>query len=182
MSKYQVKGVDQAAINAELRKEFGSTVTRADLLAWREKSGIDPKWIRRNDALRVGRGLYNIPDGETPVARPPAGARLAKHERAVLPTPFDDGHYDGDGDADAPSKPKRAKRVRKGDPEDPQALINMPDYDPTIGERAAPVYVRAWLCEDRNCVGRKPDIESVTEPVCECGQKMFRHSWPKKAR
>ena len=178
MSRFKCKGVDQAQVNAELRKEFGETATRQELLFYRERTGIDPKWIRRNPAARTGRGLYRIPgDGEV-VAQAPVGARLAKHERAVIATPFDDGEYDGD----APAEPK-AKRGRKR--ADDNSLIERDDYDPSIGERAAPLIIHAWVCEDRSCVGRKPGAFYPAEgvkPTCECGSPMMRHSWERKTR
>jgi MoxR-like ATPase len=52
---------DRESVNADLRAKFGATITRADILKYRKQTGINPTWIRRDDSLRVGRGLYRIP-------------------------------------------------------------------------------------------------------------------------
>lgn len=189
MNKFRSKGVDQEQVNAALVARFGSTVTRQELLQYREETGIDPKWIRRNDACRVGRGSYQIPTGKGstpagPIAVAPAATRkMGKHERVVLPTPFDDGEYDESAEDAAPVEGKKRGRAPKVDAMD--ALVNQPDYDPTIQERAMPVFIHAWICPGDNCPGRKrgdffgPDMSA---PKCECGTEMVRHSWTKKTR
>lgn len=179
MSKFKCKGVDQTAVNAELRQMFGETATRQDLLAYRERTGVDPKWIRRNPAARTGRGLYRIPGATDAPVQWDSGVRMGKHERPVMETPFDSGDYDGD------AAPKPAKRGRKA-ADDSTAEFNRPDYDPTIGERAAPQIIHAWICENRECVGRKPGdflpADGSVKPTCECGSPMMRHSWERKRR
>lgn len=182
MSKFVCKGVDQDKVNAELRGMFGATATRQDLLAYRERTGIDPKWIRRNPAARTGRGLYRIPDGEvdanisadgpTMAPRSTPTRKMGKHERAVLPTPFDDGAYD---EPAADEKPKRG-RVKE-----PVVVIESV-------ERPAPVFVHAWVCTVEACPGRKPGTfwikkdDDLIPPTCECGGEMKRHSWAKRTR
>ena len=56
-------------VNRDLRTRFGATVTRAQLLDYRTETGIYPTWIRRDEANRIGRGVYRIPteDGSLPV-------------------------------------------------------------------------------------------------------------------
>jgi len=174
--------IDQAAVNAELRKQFGSTATRAQLLDYRSKTGIDPKWIRRNAACRIGRGVYEIPDGTTPdvpVRREAKRDKVPAGERAVLPTPFDDDTYDGDA-APVEDAPKRRGRKHK---EEGPSLIDAPDYEPAIQERAAPQFIHAWVCKGEGCPGRKPGSfygPDNSAPICECGAEMARHAWTKK--
>jgi len=184
MAKFKCKGVDQATVNADLRERFGATVTRQDLLSYREETGIDPKWIRRNAECRTGRGLYSVPGADAaPSAAWVASPRMAKHERPVMETPFDSGDYD---DTDAPVvKPKRGRKAASD--ESAQSVVNQPDYNPLIHERDTPQFIHAWVCDNRGCVGRKPgefypaDDKTVT-PTCECGSTMSRHSWTRKTR
>jgi MoxR-like ATPase len=58
--------VDIAAVNADLRTRYGATVTRVQLFAYRDETGIYPVWIRRDESLRVGRGIYRIPTDSDP--------------------------------------------------------------------------------------------------------------------
>src|SRR4051812_1352530 len=98
--------MDKAKVNAELRKLFGDTVTRQQLFDYRAKTGVYPVWIRRDESLRVGRGLYRIPGADVTETRP------------VLPTPFDEGLYD---DAPAPAKkapPAPVAAPEKSEPRD----------------------------------------------------------------
>jgi hypothetical protein len=175
--KYTSKNCDQAKVNAELREMFGAEATRQDLLSYREKTGIDPKWIRRNPAARTGRGLYRIPgeDEVTPAFTPaPAATRkMGKHERAVLPTPFDDGAYD--------ETPEVEETPKRGRVKESVAVIESV-------ERPAPVFVHAWVCTAEACPGRKPGTywvkkdDDLVPPTCECGAEMKRHSWAKRTR
>lgn len=85
------KHVDQHAVNADLRTRFGDTVTRAQLFAYRDETGIYPIWIRRDEANRLSRGLYRVPTSahaSTPVkAKAPAAAAapLVKRVETVSP-------------------------------------------------------------------------------------------------
>lgn len=198
MKKYVIKGADQTATNADLRARFGATVTRQELFQYREETGIFPEWLQRDPALRAGRGCYHVPDSgisEDNVTAAPVVVRPvpkyakkdkladSKAEHAVLPTPFDDGAYDEPATEpvepeDVPKKRGRAKKVEE--PEVPEA----PKTD-----RPADVFVHAWVCDDKKCVGRKPGTFYVTKPdgllappMCECGSSMSRHSWAKKRK
>jgi hypothetical protein len=203
--RYKCAGVNQDEVNADLRARFGETCTRTQILDYREETGIDPRWIRKGSACNIGRGLYRIPGGTgEPVAPRPVAPRPAKREkvtgeRSVIPSPFDDGAYDepesvtsdeltgdsGDNTSHVTSKPKRGRKAKAGAADDPQALHNQSDYDPSIGERAKPVFIHAWICPAENCPGRKPGSfypEGGGAPKCECGTEMVRHSWAKKAK
>ena len=183
--RYQCAGVNQDEVNAELRARFGDTVTRAEILAWRDESGIDPRWIRKGTACNIGRGLYRIPGGDGSVVPVDVPApRMARREkvsddsdsRSVIPSPFDDDTYDEPAE-DAP-KPKRGRKP-KAPAEDKLAGRTL-DVN---GEIPAPVFVHAWICDaraDKHCPGRKPDFARGPDdapPVCECGSTMSRHSW-----
>jgi hypothetical protein len=170
-------------------------------MSYREETGIDPRWIRKGKACNIGRGFYRIPGGtgevperlEMPKWIPPLrSAKSAKREkvasdvRSVIPSPFDDGAYDEpetDTENVAPVKAKRGRKPKSGGEDDPQAVQNHPEYDPSIGERAAPVFIHAWICDARasaHCPGRKPGnfyAENGAPPKCECGSTMSRHSW-----
>lgn len=73
--------VDTAAVNADLRARYGSTVTRVQLFAYRDETGIYPVWIRRDESLRVGRGLYRIPTD----AHPAPTRRVSKSDPKPSP-------------------------------------------------------------------------------------------------
>jgi hypothetical protein len=171
----KISSEKQAEVNAELLKRFGSQASRSELLEYRTETGIDPKWIRRNPACRIGRGLYAIPGASmnvVPVSTPTR--KLAKHERAVLPTPFDDGAYDTPTDENP-----FAREPIKDTPRPTPDAIDARDevYVPTQ------VYITAYICLDTDCPGRKNakfvDPEGP-DPKCECGSGMRRHSWAKK--
>lgn len=183
--KYICSKANRDEVNAELRARFGDTCTRAEILQYREESGIDPRWIRKGKECSIGRGLYRIPGGtgEAPVAAPmPKMAKrekVSKNEvRSVLPTPFDDGAYDEpEAEVEVAEKPKRGKKAQPA--EDKLAGRELD----ANGEIPAPVFVHAWICDariEKRCPGRKPDIarsEEGAPPVCECGSTMSRHSW-----
>jgi hypothetical protein len=162
-------------------------------MEYREETGIDPRWIRKGSTCNIGRGLYRIPGGTgEPIVSRPVAPRPAKREkvasdvRSVIPSPFDDGAYDepeAETEDVAPVKVKRGRKSKLGAADDPQAMQNHPEYDPSIGERGAPVFVHAWICDARataHCPGRKPGsfyAEDGGPPKCECGSTMSRHSW-----
>jgi hypothetical protein len=152
MRRRSAPDIDTHAVNEALRALHGDTVTRQQVLDYRDKTGIDAKWIRRNEACRIGRGVYRIPGG----ASAPAGESVDFSQRTVMPTPFDD-------DATVISRPAKI------------AIDPMPAVEPE-----APRFVHAWVCSDRECVGRKPGNFYPADgsmPVCECGKDMRRHSW-----
>jgi len=75
-------------VNADLRAKFGATITRADILKYRKQTGVNPTWIRRDDSLRVGRGLYRIPGANytpttAPSGRTPRVSRASVSDRLV---------------------------------------------------------------------------------------------------
>lgn len=61
----RTSSVNRSTVNATLRGRFGSTVTRQQLKAYQEETGINVAWIRRDESLRVGRGVYRIPGGSS---------------------------------------------------------------------------------------------------------------------
>lgn len=84
---------NREAVNADLRAKFGATITRADILKYRKQTGVNPTWIRRDDSLRVGRGLYRIPGANytpttsTPTGRTPRVGRASVSDRLVPTAP-----------------------------------------------------------------------------------------------
>jgi hypothetical protein len=51
-----------ASVNADVRKIYGETITRAQLFDYKKKTGIFAEWLQKGpEAHRVGRGLYAIP-------------------------------------------------------------------------------------------------------------------------
>lgn len=58
MTKTEAK---RNAINADLVKRYGTVVTFADLVDYKNQTGIDPLWIRRDPENKVGRGTYRVP-------------------------------------------------------------------------------------------------------------------------
>ena len=79
-------------VNADLRKIYGATLTRADLFEYKAKTGVFAEWLQKGpDAHRIGRGLYAIPDAEgkydsaaiLPVKGKVKGAHYAAPERLV---------------------------------------------------------------------------------------------------
>ena len=171
MSEYKTD-VDHAEINAALRARFGASVTRKELLQYRDETTIDPVWIRRNPDCRSSRGTYLIPGENAPAA--PARKTPKSSERTVLESPFASGEYDG---TPAPVEPAVE------DADTPTPIFE------SVAERPAPIFVSAWLCLDPNCVGRKPGtfymkdaVGDLIPPVCECGSAMHRHTWTRKTR
>ena len=186
--RYKCSGLDQAAINAELRERFGETCTRAEIMQYREDTGNDPRWIRKGQACNIGRGLYRIPGGTDSDSAPAPMPKLAKREkvvkddepigddRSVISTPFDDGHYD----EDAPVAEK-SKRGRK--PKEEAVTFGTGRTLDEAGEVPKPEYVHAWICDariEKRCPGRKPSTAYGPDdaaPMCECGSTMTRHAW-----
>lgn len=73
----------QTAFVAEAKSRFGEVVTRADILALAEEMGAaKPRFIYKNEALRVGRGSYRLPT-ETTVSVPTPAPAVAKVAPAV---------------------------------------------------------------------------------------------------
>jgi hypothetical protein len=55
--------VDRNDILRKLRAEFGDTVTRADLLTFKERHAIGfPYWLTDDKANQISRGLYRVPE------------------------------------------------------------------------------------------------------------------------
>lgn len=72
------------AVNAALRAKYPSgTVTRAQLLDYKKRTGDYAVWIRRDPSLRVGRGVYRIPGADY---TPATETRTAKRTRKVAET------------------------------------------------------------------------------------------------
>ena len=52
------------SVNADLRTRYGTSITRAQLFEYKNETGIFAEWLQKgNEAHRIGRGLYAIPDG-----------------------------------------------------------------------------------------------------------------------
>ena len=87
MMKNEVK---RAAVNADILLTYGPLVNRAQLAAYKKKTGINAVWIRRDPANRAARGIYNVPVGDgsvTPVVvRAFKAAKAVKADR-LAPTP-----------------------------------------------------------------------------------------------
>ena len=77
---------DREAVNADLRKRFGSTVTRKQLCRYRDETGIYPVWIRTDAKLRIERGNYKIPP-EGYSSNIPVNLTTKNAERAALAVP-----------------------------------------------------------------------------------------------
>ena len=181
------------AANKEMRELYGPTMTHAQLAEYKALTGTDALWIRRGPTcIKLGRGLYRIPGGDpaevtqaavvtapesarkfakTKKADAPAPTlRKGKKDRAVLPTPFDDGAYD---------------EPAKGTDDDEDGTA--PIVDAPVGYyRPEPLMIHAWVCKSSrltHCPGRKPGSfygPDNAAPMCECGSEMQRHSWEKK--
>ena len=187
--RYICSTANQDEVNADLRARFGETVTRQEIMAWRDETGIDPRWIRKGSACNIGRGLYRIPgrDG-TAVAPSVPAPRMAKREKAssdsedsrsVIPSPFDDDTYDEEPAEETPEAPKKRGRKPKVVEEDKLAGRELD----AAGEIPKPVFVHAWICDarvDKKCPGRRPEFARGPDdgaPICDCGSTMSRHSW-----
>jgi AAA domain (dynein-related subfamily) len=73
-------------INDKLRARFGNTITRAQILEFRDSDGVWAQWLQRDPALKIGRGLYRIPakDGSVSavVNSPVPATRQVKRQNA----------------------------------------------------------------------------------------------------
>lgn len=205
--RYICAKANQDEVNADLRSRFGETCTRTQILAYRDETGIDPRWIRKNPACYVARAVYRIPgssgavsasvsaslQSETPRSvsasvsaspRRPMAAQRERvrksdpEERAVISSPFDSGDYDEPVAEVTTKKTRRTKVVEDAAPYRPDNLPAVEQF-----------YVHAWVCDARasqsHCPGRKPgtvvpaDGKSV---MCECGSTMTRHAWAPSKR
>jgi len=71
--------VDKTPFLNAVKTELGNvnTITRAEVFAIMEKYGLkDPLWLTKNDAVRVGRGVYSLDDVDMTNAKP--AAKIAK--------------------------------------------------------------------------------------------------------
>lgn len=76
-------------VNADLRRTYGATITRAQLFEYKQKTGVFAEWLQKGpEANRVGRGLYAVPDangytlGEA--LAPAKGRKLVTHNVARM--------------------------------------------------------------------------------------------------
>lgn len=190
--RYICSKANQTEVNAALRERFGETCTRTQILAYRDETGIDPRWIRKNPSCYLARALYRIPVGfDEPcedvrqVSPAPKMAKREKvasgdRERVVIPSPFDDGAYD---EPETDETPEPVKRTRKTKIDDPWAGRELD----AAGEMPKPVMVHAWICNSYRdgCPGRKPGSfhgPDFSSPKCECGSEMTRHAWTRKTK
>ena len=78
----QTRESKHASVNADLRKIYGETITRAQLFDYKAKTGIFAEWLQKGpESHRIGRGLYAIPSADG--AAVTAHAKPAKAERLV---------------------------------------------------------------------------------------------------
>jgi AAA domain (dynein-related subfamily) len=71
--------VDKTPFLNAVKAELGNvnTITRAEVFAIMEKYGLkDPLWLTKNDAVRVGRGVYSLGNVDMSNAKP--AAKIAK--------------------------------------------------------------------------------------------------------
>lgn len=188
--------IDVAAIHADLRSRYGDTVTRVELFAYRDETGVYPVWIRRDASLRVGRGRYRIP-GDAPAAtvkiragavpapapvresRPKTMPKSAKLGREVLAGMSDD--YDDEGPVDGATVVPTdhvVKRRRGRRPAGDDGFL-VPE-----GEQEW-VYKHAYVCTANYKHARKDDTARRDAPgglvACdECGAKMALHFFSKR--
>jgi hypothetical protein len=187
--------IDVAAIHADLRGRYGDTVTRMELFAYRDETGVYPVWIRRDASLRVGRGRYRIP-GDAPTAtvkiragvvpastpvresHPKSAAKTAKLGREVLAGMSDD--YDDEGPVDVETVEPTdhvAKRGRRGGRKPADGFIV-----PT-GEQKWD-YKHAYVCTVSHKHPRKDEtarLDAVDGVKCDaCGGKMSLHFFSKR--
>lgn len=196
--KFICAKANQSEVNADLKARFGETCTRTQILEYRDETGIDPRWIRKNPSCYVARALYRIPGGTADVPLPNAEQsvrlpRLARREkvsgdgeRSVLSSPFDDDTYD-DVPSDTPEPedetPKRPRKMKIAAESYADRGLNADGEMPKIS------YVHAWICDGykEGCPGRKPGSFHPPEnegpaPKCECGSPMTRHAWSRKVK
>jgi len=71
------------SVNADLRKLYGPTITRAQLFEYKAKTGIFAEWLQKGpESHRIGRGLYAIPDTDgTVVTAAPFVGRARASQR-----------------------------------------------------------------------------------------------------
>jgi hypothetical protein len=70
-----------------VRKELGDvkTITRAEVFSIMQKYGLkDPLWLTKNDAVRVGRGIYSLDDTAVSVQTVAKAAKVVKQAKNVI--------------------------------------------------------------------------------------------------
>jgi midasin (ATPase involved in ribosome maturation) len=79
--------VDKTPFINAVRKELGDvkTITRAEVFSIMEKYGLkDPLWLTKNDAARVGRGVYSLDDTAVSVQTVAKAAKVVKRVKNVI--------------------------------------------------------------------------------------------------
>lgn len=79
--------VDKTPFLNAIRKELGDvkTITRAEVFAIMEKYGLkDPLWLTKNDAVRVGRGVYSLDDSVATAQIVDKAAKVIKRTKNVI--------------------------------------------------------------------------------------------------
>ncbi len=79
--------VDKTPFLNAVRKELGDvkTITRAEVFSIMEKYGLkDPLWLTKNDAARVGRGVYSLDDTAVSVQTVAKAAKVVKRAKNVI--------------------------------------------------------------------------------------------------
>lgn len=130
-------------VNAALRLKYGTTITRAQILDYKKKTGEYAVWIRRDASLRVGRGVYRIPgadyvpDTATPSRRKAAKSSPLNADRlrpatvppieaaSTVPTSVDPIEFDEATMRDKTALQVRIDAIRR----EASALSSVPDRD-----------------------------------------------------
>lgn len=185
---------DRAELVAQLRKEFGDTMTRKQMLAFTEKTGTNLRFLRQ-PSMKTAPGVFRLPGAAVaaPVKTEPKVASkddTRKHvaskkrtrknpdapmkmEREVLAAPYlQDEDYDEDvpdeQEAPAPSMQPRLRKKGRKTASDGMRVLSVGKGD----------FRAHWVCGKWGCKGR--DVDTPTDgnhdPRCpECGSIMNVH-------
>jgi hypothetical protein len=79
--------VDKTPFLNAVKQELGDvkTITRAEVFSIMEKYGLkDPLWLTKNDAVRVGRGVYTLDDSGVTAQTVAKAAKVVKRAKNVI--------------------------------------------------------------------------------------------------
>jgi len=158
---------DKDAINAELRKRFGKTFTRQQMLDFKEETGCFPVWIYRDPSCKIGRCLYAIPGADD------SDALADTNEEPMAMTDVDLGKVD--------FSKKPVPKVRRGRPSTTAVSANLA-FD---SETMKLVRRHVFICMKDKARIYVPAGEPLPDvaPVCpECGGPMWRHYYAEKVK
>jgi len=181
---------DRAELVAQLRDEYGDTMTRKQMLAYTEKTGTNLRFLRRPE-MKTAPGVFRLPGAAAAPAPVPVkdepkrkaarkkSAASMPMEREVLAAPYlQDEDYDepvaDEPDEDAPEDetPTAAPKRKKGrkSVSDGFTVLSVGKSD----------FVSAWTCSAWGCRGRDVDTptDGAHDPRCpECGSIMNVHHY-----